>query len=219
MDEDYLGPTRHVESDALQVVEFARVATAGFADDARRAVQIYSAVRDRIAYDPYDRYDDDCTFSALRALRRGRGHCIAKAGLLVACARALGIPARLGFADVRNHLASRRLAIANNGDTFRWHAFAELLLGGRWVKATPAFDVALCERAGIAPLDFDGTNDSLFHAFDKSNRRHMEYVLARGSFAAVPVEAILETWRKHSPGLFDPSYLRGAKAFVDEVGE
>ena len=217
MEQDCLGPTRHVESDAPQVVEFARAAAAGAADDVERAVRIYSAVRDRIAYDPYDRFGDDSTFSAVRALQRSRGHCISKGALLVACARASGIPARLGFADVRNHLASRRLTMANNGDTFRWHCFAELLLGGRWVKATPAFDLALCERAGILPLEFDGRNDSLFHPFDPSNRRHMEYVLGRGSFAGVPVEAILETWRRHSPGLFDTSYLRGAKAFADEM--
>lgn len=216
-EQDYLGPTRHVESDAPQVVEFARAAAAGAAEDVERAVRIYSAVRDRIVYDPYDRFDDDSSFSALRALQRGRGFCIPKAALLVACARASGIPGRLGFADVRNHLASRRLTVANNGDIFRWHCFAELLLGGRWVKATPAFDLALCERAGIVPLEFDGGSDSVFHAFDRSNRRHMEYVLERGSFAGVPVEAILETWRKHSPGFFDASYLRGGRAFADEM--
>jgi transglutaminase-like putative cysteine protease len=216
-EQDYLGPTRHVESDAPQIVEFARAAVAGAAEDVEQAVRIYSAVRDRIAYDPYDRFDDGCSFSALRALQRRRGSCIPKAALLVASARALGIAGRLGFADVRNHLASRRLTIANNGDIFRWHCYAELLLGGRWVKATPAFDLALCERGGIVPLGFDGTNDSVFHPFDRSNRRHMEYVLERGSFAGVPVEAILDTWRQHSPGLFDASYLRGAKAFAEEI--
>jgi transglutaminase-like putative cysteine protease len=215
-DQDYLRPTRHVESDTPQIVAFAREAASGAADDVAKAVKIYYAVRDRIAYDPYDRYDDG-TFSALRSLQRGRGHCIQKAALLVACARSTGIAGRLGFADVRNHLASPRLTRANSGDVFRWHCFAELLLDGQWVKATPAFDLALCKRAGIVPLEFDGKNDSLLHPFDRENRKHMEYVLERGSFAGVPAEAILETWRTHSPGLFEPSFLRGARAFADEI--
>ena len=34
---------------------------------------------------------------------------IGKASLLAACARAIGVPARVGYADVRNHLTSPRL--------------------------------------------------------------------------------------------------------------
>src|SRR3990167_7232802 len=46
---------------------------------------------------------------ASACLARGSGFCVAKAALLAAAARASGIPARVGFADVRNHLTTPRL--------------------------------------------------------------------------------------------------------------
>lgn len=215
--DQYLKPGRGIESDAPEIVAFARQAAGPATDDIGRAVSLYEAVRDRIAYDPYDRLGHAESCSAKRALARGRGFCIPKAALLVACARALGIPGRLGFADVRNHLASRRLLEANDGDVFRWHAYAELHLDGKWVKATPAFDLALCERAEIQPLRFDGRDDSVFHPYDQRNRKHMEYVLDRGQYADVPFDAIVATWRTHSPRMLDESYYAGAKAFIDEL--
>src|SRR6218665_1319367 len=41
-------------------------------------------------------------------------------------------------------------------------------LGGRGVKATPAFNIELCERFGLLPLAFDGRSDSIYHPFDKA---------------------------------------------------
>ncbi|MBS0370486.1 MAG: transglutaminase family protein [Proteobacteria bacterium] len=212
-----LQPGRLIESDAPEIVAFARQATGTADNDIGRAVNLYRAVRDQIAYDPYDKLTRPESCSARRALARGRGFCIPKAALLVAGARALGIPGRIGFADVRNHLASARLIEANNGDIFRWHSYAELFLDGQWVKATPAFDLKLCRHAGIEPLDFDGRHDSMFHAYDQRQRRHMEYVLDRGQFSDVPFELILATWQACSPGVLDEAYLSGARSFVEEV--
>jgi transglutaminase-like putative cysteine protease len=87
--------------------------------DLSRVKGIYYAVRDRVLYDPYQVYAHDDAYSARVALERGRGFCIAKAALLAACARAVEIPARLGFADVRNHLATPRLIEMNGSETFR----------------------------------------------------------------------------------------------------
>ena len=47
--------------------------------------------------------------SASRTLERRSGHCIHKSVLFVAGLRALGVPARLGLARVRNHLATEKL--------------------------------------------------------------------------------------------------------------
>ncbi|WP_231874595.1 transglutaminase family protein [Azoarcus sp. KH32C] len=217
IDREYLEPGQFVESDTLEIIAFAQQAAGHARDDISRSVSLYEAVRDQITYDPYDRLDHAESCSAKRALMRNRGYCIPKAALLVACARALGIPGRLGFADVRDHLASPRLIEANEDDVFRWHAYAELHLEGKWVKATPAFDMLLCNRVGIEPLQFDGRNDSIFHPYDRRNRKHMEYVLDRGRFADVPFEAILATWRTHSPRLLDESYYCRAKSFIEEV--
>ena len=62
----------------------------------------------------------DCPSSGNSAtLARGYGFCVNKAVLLAALARAVGIPARLGFADVRNHLSS---AIGKTGAANRTQA-------------------------------------------------------------------------------------------------
>ena len=139
----------------------------------------------------------------------GRGFCIGKAALLAAATRAIGVPARVGYADVRNHLTSRRLYERIKTDIFIWHSYADLHVCGRWVKATPAFDLALCERVGIKPLEFDGENDSLFHPFDREGRRHMEYLRDRGTFADVPFETIQEAFSHAYPSLMTGTVLRG----------
>ena len=198
---DFLEATAFIDSDDAGVRAFAAEAGAGAADEKSRAIALYRAVRDRIVYDPYLDYTDPDVFRASAVLAGGRGFCAGKSSLLAACARAAGIWARVGFADVRNHLTSKRLRDLVGGDTFRWHSYTELQIEGRWVKCTPAFDAALCERASIAPLEFDGEHDSLFHPFDAAGRRHMEYLQDRGAFADPPVEAIVADFRKHYPKL------------------
>jgi transglutaminase-like putative cysteine protease len=126
---------------------------------------------------------------------------VGKAALLAATARAAGIPARVGFADVRNHLTSPHLRRLMATDVFYYHGYAELYLHGTWVKATAVFDKTLCERVGIRPLEFDGRHDALFHPFDASGRQYMEYVLDRGASADVPVAAIIEAFERYYPGL------------------
>jgi hypothetical protein len=111
----------------------------------------------------------------------------------------VGIPARLGYADVRNHLSTKKLIELLGSDLFRWHSFTELHLEGRWVKATPAFDVGLCRRFGVHPLEFDGRHDSLFQEYDQAGRRYMEYVSQRGCYADVPYEAIITEFKSVYP--------------------
>ncbi|MFL1456326.1 transglutaminase family protein [Marinobacter sp. GN3S48] len=216
MEETYLQPAHLVESDTSEIIAFARKTASGSTTDVEIAVRLYNAVRDGIAYDPYQDFRKESVFSARDTLTRGRGFCIPKAALLTACARAQNIPARLGFADVKNHLASKRMIEACNGDVFRWHAYCELFITDKWVKATPAFDRELCERTGLTPLEFDGRNDSIFHSFD-NDRRHMEYLNYHGLFVGVPYEQIISTWERFSPGLLDKNYLAGSTSFSDDL--
>jgi transglutaminase-like putative cysteine protease len=124
---------------------------------------------------------------------------VTKAALLAAAARAAGIPARLGFADVRNHLSTQRMRDTMSTDVFVWHGYTELWLEGAWRKATPAFNIELCDRFGLLPLDFDGRSDSIYHPFDTSGQRHMEYLRDRGSFADVPLARIVADFRAVYP--------------------
>jgi transglutaminase-like putative cysteine protease len=192
--ERFLRPDTFVNSDAESVVAFARRTCGDEADDVRKAVRLYYAVRDGIIYTPYLDFHAPDTYRASACLDKGSGFCVGKAALLAAAARAVGIPARVGFADVRNHLATPRLLRLMGTDVFYYHGYAELYLEGRWVKATPAFDRGLCERFGVRPLEFDGRADSLFHPYDVSGRPHMEYLRDRGPHADVPVQDIIETF-------------------------
>ena len=144
MDPAYLRPARFIESDAPAIVDFARSQAGGARSPIGVAVRLYYAVRDTVLYDPYQAFARPETYSGRVALERGRGFCVAKAALLAACARVLQIPARLGFADVRNHLATPRLIEMNGGDVFRWHAYTDLWLDDKFVKATPAFNLSMC---------------------------------------------------------------------------
>ncbi|WP_300298803.1 transglutaminase family protein [Ferrovibrio sp.] len=165
---------------------FARAAAGDETDPRAKAIRLYYAVRDRFLYDPYSVEVSQDGMRASGVIERGKGFCVNKAILLAAVARAEGIPARLGLADVKNHLATERLRAQMGTDIFYYHGYTELHIEGRWVKATPAFNLALCEKFRVLPLEFDGETDSVFHPFDADNRRHMEYVADRGSFADLP---------------------------------
>ena len=216
--DEFLRPTTYVDSGAESVVAFARRVTGGLADPVARAVALYYAVRDEIAYTAYCDFTSVETYRASACLARGAGFCVGKAALLAAGARAALIPARVGFADVRNHLTTPRLRRLMSTDVFYYHGYAELYLGGAWVKATPVFDQKLCDRVGIRTLDWDGRADALFHPFDASGRRHMEYVQDRGARADVPVAEIMETFARHYPRLGAVSAAAGSvERFRDEA--
>jgi len=194
-----LAPTPLIDSDAPAIRAFAAAVVAGADDRRDAAVRLYYAVRDEVAYDPYSVEISDDGFRASACLARGRGFCVTKAALLAAVARAAGIPARVGFADVKNHLATERLKALMGTDVFYFHGYTELFLDGRWVKATPAFNIELCRRFRVLPLEFDGRTDSIFHPFDADNRRHMEYLRDRGAYAEIPLDEIRQVFLAHYP--------------------
>lgn len=207
--QEYRAPGRFVDSDSAAVIEFTRAASAGAKDITDAVLRLYSTVRDGILYDAYVDWTDPNVFRASAVLAARRGFCVGKACLLAASARVLGVPSRLGFADVRNHMTSPRLYERMKTDVFRWHAYCDLHLSGKWVKATPAFNASLCERLGVKPLAFDGRTDSLFQPFDNTGRKHMEYVVDRGTYADVPFETILADFRAHYAALFGEDRLAG----------
>ncbi len=114
---------------------------------------------------------------------------------MAAGCRALGIAANVGFADVKNHLSTKRLRERMGTDVFYWHGYTAIELDGTWVKATPAFNIELCERFRIKPLEFDGHTDSIYHPFDLEGRKHMEYLKFRGEFDEIPLDEMFATYR------------------------
>ncbi len=213
----YLESGEFIDSSDADVRAFAQGEVGGTGDDVLRAVKLYYAVRDKILYDPYYFGDARSYFRASDCLRAQRGFCVPKAALLAAAARSVGIPARVGYADVRNHLSTKKLLELTGGDLFIWHSYTELYLEGQWVKATPAFNLRLCERFGVRPLEFDGRQDSLFHEYDHGGRRHMEYVRQRGHFPDVPYEEIVADFKKMYPRWLAAVAAGGRRDFAREA--
>jgi transglutaminase-like putative cysteine protease len=142
---------------------------------------------------------------------------VPKALLYAACLRAAGIPARPGFADVRNHLTSERLHRIAGTDVFTWHGYVAMLLDGKWVKATPAFNVEMCQRFGVLPLEFDGSTDALLHPYNAHDERHMEYIRQRGEFDDLPYATLAMEMRRDYPGLIAASAARQDGEFEREA--
>lgn len=198
--DEYLQPTPAMDYQTPAVSAFAAGKAGGSGDPVMQAVNLYYAVRDEIFYDPYRIVLSVEGLRASATLQQGRGWCVAKAVLLAACCRCVGIPARLGFADVKNHLSTERLRRRMKTDIFYWHGYTDILLDGQWRKATPAFNIELCDKFSLKPLEFDGKSDSIYHSYDREGNRHMEYVRFRGEYPDVPIDRIAETFRREYPG-------------------
>ena len=191
----YLRPTEIIDCNHPDIRWFAENTIGDAKDPLDRAIRLYYKVRDGIRYDPYYPFYLPDHYRASNVLKIGRGFCIPKLSLLCAAGRACGIPSRAGFADVRNHLATRQLLEFMGSDIFTFHGFTEFFLEGKWVKATPAFNRELCERHGVDPLDFNGLEDSIFQPYNREHRRFMEYIRFRGSYADIPVAEIVASFK------------------------
>ena len=205
--DEYLQPGRFIDSDHPEVIAFAERNRGASADLREQAVSLYYAVRDQVRYNPYTFSRDPQTLKASHALSAGESYCVPKALLLAACARHCGIPARIGLADVRNHLATPRLLALLRSEVFAMHGYTELYLAGRWVKATPAFNLALCRVFKVEPLAFDGLSDSVFHPCNQQGERYMEYLQDHGQFAELPLELFFSHLAACYPHLFNDEAL------------
>ncbi|GAB3294630.1 transglutaminase [Epidermidibacterium keratini] len=188
-----LEPTDFLDSDYPSVVEYAATTceAAGAHSDRDKAVALFNAVRDGWRYDPYVVSRDVSDYRASAILASESSWCVPKSVLLTALCRAAGIPAGLGFADVRNHLQSSKLEERMGTDLFVFHGYSAIWIDGAWRKASSAFNRELCERFGTKVLEFDGVNDALMHPFDEAGNRHMEYVRYRGDVTDLPLGEIL----------------------------
>lgn len=192
-------PTDFIDSDNTSISNFAKSVVADEQDQKKQAIKLYYAVRDNIRYDPYRIEFTPYGLKASTTLTQGYGYCVAKAVLLAAAGRAVGIPTRIGFSDVKNHLSSEKLIQVMQSDVFAWHGYTEFYIDDKWVKATPAFNKLLCDKARIKPLEFDGENDSVFHEFDQEGNKHMEYLNEHGHFDDLPFQTIINAYKEHYP--------------------
>jgi transglutaminase-like putative cysteine protease len=198
---EFLQSTYFINSDDERIVGYSQDIIGSETDPVKQAIALYYAVRDGFRYDPYDISLSPDAFKATNILALGKGWCVAKAILLAACCRSIGIPSRLGFADVSNHLSTERMRQVMQTDVFYWHGYTSIFLNNNWVKATPAFNIELCDKFNLKPLEFDGTKDSIYHEFDEMGNKHMEYLNDRGEYSDLPLEALIETFAEYYPNM------------------
>ena len=190
--EQYLAPTYTMDCDEPSIIKKAAALTKGHQTEIDEAKAIFYFVRDHIKYNPYGGIAPFEEYKASATLKRGEGYCVQKAVLLAAMAKAAGIPTRLGFVNVRNHLLPQEILDGLSGDNvMKYHGYALLYLNGKWLKATPSFDIELCREHKFIPVEFDGTQDAIFHRYNQEGKLHMEYVHTHGIYDEVPWEEIL----------------------------
>lgn len=200
---EYLSANTSFDFEHPELVSYGASLVGDARDPVEIAKRLYLGVRDDIRYNPY-RFDTAPeSFSASDCLAKGESYCIPKAVLLGALCRRYGIPARLGLADVQNHLASPQFLAYLRTNIFVMHGYTDIYLNDRWVKATPAFDKNLCQLMNVQALEFNGLEDSIFHAFDNDGAKHMEYLREHGTFADVPVDFIVQSIIEAYPHLTD----------------
>ncbi|MDB5226070.1 MAG: transglutaminase [Bacteroidota bacterium] len=200
----YLRPTYFVDSDQPDIIRFVKNTIGNEVDKKNIAIKLYYAVRDGWRYNPYniDLHHSAMKASSLFSRENKTGYCIEKACLLNACLRAANIPSRFCFFDVRNHIGVEKLMETLKTDVLVFHACSEIYLDGKWIKATSAFNIELCEHLGVAPLEFDGVNDSIFQQYDEKGGLFMEYVNDYGTFHDVPHDMFVMLLKKYYPHFF-----------------
>jgi transglutaminase-like putative cysteine protease len=210
--ERYLRPTFAIDSDNQLVREKAWDLTEGQDVSADKAKSLFYFVRDQIKYNVYVPFQLLKHYRASTILENGEGYCVQKAVLMAALARAIDIPARLGFADIINHLLPEKFLEIYGTNLLVYHGFTELHLNNIWIRVTPTFDVDMCRKHHIIPVDFDGKTDARFHRANRDGKLHIEYVRYHGSFDDLPLDRILDA-RKESTGehykLWQEHVLRG----------
>ena len=215
--QSYLKATFFLDYDNKKVASFASNVCSGCDTATEKAIALYYAVRDQIVYNPYDLQYSRKSMKASSVLKKQSGYCVSKTILLAALGRHQDIPCRLGFADVTNHLSSAKLREKMGTDLFVYHGYTEMYLNKKWLKATPAFNLSLCTRFNVQPLEFNGLEDSIFHEFNTMGQKHMEYVKDHGHFADLPFEQIFAAYAKIYPRFFENISEMQTHDFAKEV--
>jgi transglutaminase-like putative cysteine protease len=179
--------------------------------DKEFAIKAYLYVRDTWPYDPNRISLKNEDWKASEIITHKGGHCIDKVVLLIAILRAVSIPARLGLAKVKNHIAVDHIIEKFGSDVLVPHGYIEIYLNNKWVKATPAFNKELCKILNVHVLDFDGENNSVFQEFDQSGKQvFMEYLEDYGTFNEVPIPFMFQLMTDHYPKIKEKGVTLGS---------
>ncbi|MFL1897393.1 transglutaminase family protein [Aquimarina sp. 2-A2] len=199
----YLEQTYYLDYTASAIQKLvAEVKGSGMSDE-NKAITIYDKIRDGWLYFPYYFSFTKENFKASVIAQKDEGHCLEKSILLIACLRALSIPARLHLAKVKNHIAVERLVEKFGTNELTPHAMVDVFLNDTWLKISPAFNKELCVLCNVDVLGFDGKNDAVFQEYDKEGGSFMEYLEDYGHFEDVPIEFIFDLIKSHYPHIIE----------------
>lgn len=204
----YLKPTWEIDCTRKIVRETSQKLVKGQNDVSEQAKQLFYFVRDKIQYNMYVPFyfvvqGQEEAVPASILLEWREAQCAQKAVLLAALARAVGIPARLRFADIRNHLLPQKALNVLGTDLLTYHGYNELYINEQWIKVTPAFDLTMCRRNRISPVEFDGRHHATFHSHNQDGKLHIEYILDHGCYDHLPLQEILNAWQH----IYGPAYV------------
>lgn len=197
--DEYLAATRFLDAGHPAILKKAQELISDVQGKRGQAVALFRYVRDGFPYKIIYEIPGRDYFRASVTLGRGEGFCMPKSVLLAALARASNIPSRLHFADIRNHILPPTTTERLKTDVMAYHTYVELFLEGKWVKATPSFDIGFCERFNLVPVDFDGGHDAMLHHLDRSGRVHIEYIADYGVRAEFPIDEVIGAFRRAYP--------------------
>ncbi|MFX1324747.1 MAG: transglutaminase family protein [Promethearchaeota archaeon] len=203
--EETLKPTYYLDWEHPTILQKAKELTDGIKDDIGKAIKLFYFVRDGVRYSVKDARlsFNKIEWKSSLTLKKGYGFCIPKAILLASLARAVGIPSRLHYVDIVNHMISQNLRTRMGSNVFIFHGFVELFLNGRWVEANCAFDKELCIRKNFPWVDFDGVKDGLFASTNKDGEPFVEYIKDRGVYNDAPHQEVMQTWALEYPGRYN----------------
>ncbi|MBN9293080.1 MAG: transglutaminase family protein [Flavobacteriia bacterium] len=199
--ENYLKATDFLEIHHSSTIHFCKDINPS-QDKKELAIELYYKVRDHFLYDPFHLHLTSEALKSSSIFQKKRAWCVEKAIVLATCARYFGIPSRLGYAIVINHIGTEKLTRYLRRDEIVFHGYIELFIENKWVKCTPAFDKRVCKISGVTPLDWDGKTDSLFQAFEK-DQQFMEYLHDYETFDDVPVGLMNKEMKHYYPHLFE----------------
>jgi hypothetical protein len=185
----YLQPTEFLDYNRKKVSQKAFEITENSKSDKEKANALFYWVRDKIKYNMSAFYMIKGNFKASVTLRRGYGFCVSKAVLLSAFARAVGIPARVHLADIRNNMVPQEVIDYLGTNIFLYHGYSEIYINNQWIKATPVFDKNTAQKAGFLPLvEFDGIHDGILSKYTTLGKLFIEYVKDRGVHVDLPYD-------------------------------
>ncbi|MCH2194143.1 transglutaminase family protein [Kordia sp.] len=200
---NYLTPTYYFDfEDEIIQTQIASYKNNNISDK-EKAIGLYNKVRDDWKYDPYSISFSKENYRASTIDQKPSRNCVEKSIILIACLRAVGIPARLHLGKVKNHIATERLTEKFGSNELTPHGMVNAYLNDTWLKMSPAFNASLCERFQVAPLEFDGENNSFLQQYNNEGSLFMQYTDDYGHFEDVPLDFMRKNIKEHYPHIFD----------------